>query len=154
MRTCNFCGETKALDEFPPSGGGYRRRKCRACYAPISREKAAAYHALHRERRLTTLRDRYEQDKVKVLAHYGSRCACCSEGELLFLTIDHIDNGGYRFRKKNNGSSHNNIYRWLVRNGFPDGYQVLCVNCNQGKHRNGGVCPHVSRRFNDQSASS
>lgn len=23
-----------------------------------------------------------------------------------------------------------------------DRYQLLCFNCNCGRHRNGGVCPH------------
>ena len=31
----------------------------------------------------------------------------------------------------------------LKRQGWPkDGYQLLCANCNQGRARNGGVCPH------------
>ena len=25
---------------------------------------------------------------------------------------------------------------------FPEGFQILCFNCNAGKHRNGGRCPH------------
>jgi hypothetical protein len=32
-----------------------------------------------------------------------------------------------------------------VRNGFPPGYQVLCMNCNHGKRMNNGVCPHKER---------
>ena len=35
---------------------------------------------------------------------------------------------------------------WLKTNGWPrEGYQLLCCNCNQGKTRNGGVCPHTVR---------
>jgi hypothetical protein len=31
-----------------------------------------------------------------------------------------------------------------VKQGFPDGFQTLCFNCNVGKYKNGGVCPHQS----------
>lgn len=145
MRTCKLCGEIKPLDEFPPGSGGYRKHRCRTCDAPISRKKAAAHHVLNREKRLAQFRESYERSKIAVLAHYGNRCACCGESEALFLTVDHIDNDGHRFRKKNNDGIHNNVCYWLVRNGFPEGFQVLCMNCNQGKHRNGGVCPHVTK---------
>jgi len=145
MRTCKVCGETKPLDQYPPSSGGYRKRVCRACDAPVNRRRTAAYYAANRETRTAVMRYRYEASKIKVLAHYGNRCACCGENEPLFLTIDHVDNDGHLFRKGNGGSRHNNVYQWLVWNNFPSGFQVLCLNCNQGKHRNGGVCPHVTK---------
>jgi hypothetical protein len=28
------------------------------------------------------------------------------------------------------------------KHGYPEGFQVLCMNCNWGRYRNGGVCPH------------
>ena len=34
------------------------------------------------------------------------------------------------------------MYGWLRRNSYPEGFQVLCHNCNLGKKINGGVCPH------------
>jgi hypothetical protein len=34
----------------------------------------------------------------------------------------------------------------LRKNGFPEGFQVLCANCNIGRHINGGICPHESNR--------
>jgi hypothetical protein len=30
----------------------------------------------------------------------------------------------------------------IIKTGFPDGYQVLCMNCNWGKRMNKGICPH------------
>lgn len=76
-------------------------------------------------------------------AYGGYKCACCGETEPLFLSIDHIDNNGAEERKLGlySGSGYG-FYRWLRKSGFPPGYQVLCMNCNTGKHRNGGVCPH------------
>lgn len=26
---------------------------------------------------------------------------------------------------------------------YPEGYQVLCYNCNCGKSINNGICPHL-----------
>jgi hypothetical protein len=33
----------------------------------------------------------------------------------------------------------------LCKNGFPKGFQTLCMNCNWGKYRNGGQCPHKGK---------
>lgn len=72
-------------------------------------------------------------------------CACCAEDEPSVLTIDHIANNGREHRLALGGRkfSGQKFYMWLKKSGFPSGYQVLCWNCNIGKYRNGGVCPHV-----------
>ena len=77
-------------------------------------------------------------------AYGGYLCSCCGEKEPTFLSIDHVNNDGNEQREKI-GQSPQRLYAWLRRNGYPDGYQVLCMNCNVGKHRNGGVCPHQVR---------
>ena len=76
-------------------------------------------------------------------AYGGYKCNCCDENEPMFLSIDHVDNNGAQERKSGqySGSGYS-FYRWLRKNGFPPGYQVLCMNCQVGKHKNGGVCPH------------
>jgi len=66
-------------------------------------------------------------------------CACCGETEIQFLTIDHLNNDGAKHRKEIN---HRRIILWLIEKNFPEGYQVLCWNCNSGRHYNGGICPH------------
>ena len=84
----------------------------------------------------------------EVYAAYGGFvCACCGETERLFLTIDHVENDGAKMRQEGtHGRSGTAFYQWLRRQGFPAGFQVLCLNCNIGKHRNGGVCPHQSEK--------
>jgi hypothetical protein len=80
----------------------------------------------------------------KVLDHYGAVCTCCGETERAFLTVDHIKNDGSKHRKEihcNNGST---LYSWLVKNNFPDGFQILCRNCNWAKFTL-GKCPHKKR---------
>lgn len=77
----------------------------------------------------------------QVIAGYGGKCACCGETEYHFLDIDHINNDGKPDRER--FDDFRAFYRWLRKNGFPrDNYQLLCSNCNQGKRRNRGICPH------------
>jgi len=48
------------------------------------------------------------------------------------LTIDHPNNDGAEERKRIFGkrtTAGQPFYRWLVQNGYPKGYQVLCFNC-------------------------
>lgn len=83
--------------------------------------------------------------KIEVLGHYASgllRCACCGDSHIEFLSIDHIDGGGTKHRKKIRISG-NKFYFWLRRNNYPKGYRVLCNNCNMafGAY---GYCPHRS----------
>ena len=85
-----------------------------------------------------------DRRRDEVFAAYGGyKCVCCGEAERMFLSIDHIDNNGNVERKSGAyRSSGTAFYLWLCKNKFPSGYQVLCMNCQVGKHKNGGVCPH------------
>ena len=67
-------------------------------------------------------------------------CSCCNENEIDFLSIDHIDGRKYlkNEEKKLVGPR---LYRFLIKNNFPSGYQVLCYNCNSAKSDR-GFCPH------------
>ena len=88
---------------------------------------------------------RYSQNqRAKVLDHYGCRCACpgCNETEPMFLTIDHVNGNGTQHRKEIGARQ---IYKAIIDSGFPDTYQILCYNCNCGRWRNGGVCPHIRK---------
>lgn len=77
----------------------------------------------------------------QVFEHYGNKCACCGETQAKFLTLDHVNNDGYLDRGKHTRGGHG-LYRQVIRAGFPETFQILCWNCNLGKHYNGGVCPH------------
>ena len=82
-------------------------------------------------------------NRILVLSHYSNgimKCACCKEDTFEFLTIDHINNNGNIERKRINKKGFS-FYCWLIKNGFPKGYQVLCMNCNWAKRVN-GICPH------------
>ena len=87
-----------------------------------------------------------------IMAYGGYECACCGETEPLFLSIDHVNNDGAEHRRQlgkfdgNGKGAGSQTMKWLKDNGYPEGFQVLCMNCNHGKARNNGICPHKSIR--------
>ena len=85
------------------------------------------------------------KDKQLVFEAYGGyACNCCGETMKECLSIDHVDNDGYSHRKEI-GKQGSAFYSWLVNNNFPQGFQVLCMNCQFGKKHNGGICPHKTK---------
>ena len=85
----------------------------------------------------------YDRIQAEIVEAYGGfKCACCGETEPMFLTIDHVNNDGAEHRRQIGAKPGSGFYQWLKSEGYPPGFQVLCMNCNFGKHRNGGVCPH------------
>jgi hypothetical protein len=94
---------------------------------------------LHRPELRENDRKRQQELRKVVLNHYGGKCACCGETTYEFLAIDHINNDGNEHRRKIGGSG--KLYSWIRANHFPDGFQVLCHNCNLAKGFY-GECPH------------
>jgi hypothetical protein len=171
MRTCKKCGETKPLNEFEVLNKekDWRRKECKTCvkkrvqsWTKKSKERIRKYHQEWYKQNRDVVIDRVnawvkanpEKRKKNALAHYyrlqyetlmaygGYKCACCGETEPMFLTIDHKNNDGAKHRKKIGSLGGARFYKWLRDHNYPSGFQVLCMNCNQGRHRNGGVCPH------------
>ena len=121
---CSKCKEEKPVSEFAIA----KERKCgHACSCKACDAK------------------RHRQLKIEVMTHYTGetpRCQCCGEMTIEFLAMDHINGGG---RKHYQAIKWGTIYRWLKKNGYPDGFQVLCNNCNMAKGMF-GACPHQLRR--------
>lgn len=62
--------------------------------------------------------------RAKVLAHYGETCACCGGWEKLQIrSLGVID------------PPRNGVYGWLIRNGFPAGFETLCISCRMSKSK-------------------
>lgn len=100
------------------------------------------------------MNERHKRDNLALRddvfnAYGGYVCACCGETMRECLTIDHVNNDGGKHRRelanKGRGAGGSSVYYWLKRNNYPPGFQVLCYNCNIGKYRNGGVCPHKEK---------
>lgn len=81
--------------------------------------------------------------KLDVLAHYGGKCSCCGEFDEIFLNIDHINQEGATHRKSMGSRTWGGklLYRWLQKNNYPEGFRVMCFNCNFAIYHR-GVCPH------------
>lgn len=108
------------------------------------REKNKKYYKRYKDKwyrdNSLRLRDYRLHVKQTVYDNYGNKCNCCGETEKKFLTIDHVNNDGYKTR--NGGGGTDKLYRQIIKEKFPDKYQILCYNCNLGKARNNGSCPH------------
>lgn len=114
---CVQCGQSAAVG----------RPRCSKCMAYVRRKQAKCA----------------VDTKRAVFDHYGRRCVCCGETTPEFLSVDHVDGGGTKHRESlAGGKSGSGFYRWLRRNNFPAGFQVLCFNCNCAKGFY-GECPHA-----------
>lgn len=88
-----------------------------------------------------------EKIRRHVIKHYSNGkmcCACCGENLYEFLCIDHIAGGGNKHRgeiKRGTGCA---FYVWLKKNHYPEGYRVLCYNCNSSLGHY-GYCPHQNK---------
>ena len=130
---CRSCGK-----RYPTVGRS--RFECDIC---LDKKKAQRNKPESKAKNREWQRNHAKKKRLETLNKYGGKCACCGEPEVLFLDFDHVNNDGYIHRKTMNKSG-NSIVKWVIKNNYPDTIQVLCSNCNQGKRRNGGICPHES----------
>lgn len=85
----------------------------------------------HREETLALDKRRNQELRALILLHYSDgilRCLHCKTTDIEVLCIDHTNNDGEKHRKTVESGS--KLYCWLKRNDFPEGFQVLCHNCN------------------------
>jgi hypothetical protein len=67
--------------------------------------------------------------KDELFSHYGGYvCVKCGNTDERVLTIDHVNGGGNKHRKEI-GKGGYSFYLWLRQNGYPSGFQILCMNC-------------------------
>jgi len=162
-RLCTVCRKIfpRTSEHFRPAKGDVDnlRSRCRNCDAAHDRARywknhkenlarQRQYQAKNRDRLYAYNRNwqsqRHRELKHDTIIAYGGRCACCGESEPAFLDIDHINNDGAEHRKEVGNTTR--LMLWLKRDGWPkDRVQLLCCNCNQGKARNGGICPHQDK---------
>jgi len=158
-KRCNRCKQTLPLASFSnnramPDG---LEHYCRPCKNEANRTYAAnnwagkreyykRYYAAHRDDQLAEQKAIRRGLRESALHAYGGdrpACNCCGETIPAFLTIDHVNNDGAAHRRQlGKGQGNLNFLRWLRNNQFPDGFQLLCFNCNIARHHHGGICPH------------
>ena len=109
------------------------------------KERGKNYYQTHKKESSERIKKYTKKLKELIMNHYGWRCNCagCPEKNPIFFTIDHVNNDGYKDKTKNGvrygGAS---LYVKVIKEGFPNKYQILCWNCNCGKRSNNGICPH------------
>lgn len=127
-------------------GRGKRRQMrgiCHDCAQPV--EKRGAWRCTKHSAKKRAYDARYSlRLKREVFNAYGGvYCACpgCDETRIEFLQIDHVNDDGAEHRRQYPSLSGITMLRYLKRNGFPEGFQVLCANCNGAKGHY-PACPH------------
>lgn len=129
-KTCSRCSTTQPIENYTVRRDArkpYIRGVCKHCYNQRTREN-------------------WKKLRAEIFNHYGWECKCCKETMREFLSLDHIHNDGYKDKNPNGDKkSGKELYLLVKRNGFPDTFQTLCMNCNWGKKVNNGKCPHESK---------
>ena len=108
-------------------------------------EKIKEYQKSYKPIKNKARREQNFKNRKFVIQHYSNKtnkCACCGEEEMYFLTIDHIEG---RAKWGHEGYTSGKLYRFLIKNDYPKGFQVLCMNCNLAKGIY-GKCPHEIMR--------
>ena len=155
---CRECG-VKLTDEnwypFNKKGHSYICKKCN--YERVkewrqnNRDKynqtAKIWQQNNRDRQNQLTNESNHRLINDIIDGYGGKCACCDETRREYLSIDHKNGSGRKYTREM-GSWGTQFYRWLRRNNYPEGFQVLCFNCNYGK-RDYGICPHDKQAFKE-----
>lgn len=131
LQHCSHCREAQKRTYADRISRGI----CRACSKP------AVTPRQHCQDHLDFFAARHTRARLMVFSHYGMKCACCGLDEFELLTIDHINNDGAEHRRLI-GAAGQATYKWLIKNGFPNGFQSLCWNCNESKRFGKGICYH------------
>lgn len=101
-----------------------------AKYRNIHKSESAEYYKSHKNELNIKNAERNRNVRLEVLMHYSNgtmQCKECGERNVEFLEIDHINGGGNKHKKTEGIGS---MYHYLRNNNFPEGYQILCSNCN------------------------
>jgi len=126
---CSVCGKPKELDT-------------KLCIECLSKKAQSTESWRNKPRNKNYGRMYVYKTKLEGLAAYGGKCNCCGETNFYFLELDHVYNNG-NIKRRAGDRTGAALWAQLKRQGYPkDEYQLLCANCNQGKNRNNGVCPH------------
>lgn len=138
---CEDCGEPQEYTRrVGPRKDGLVRKLCPACAKRRQSKDALKHYHRNRNEINPAKQLLHKQNRAIVIERMGGMCECCGETETAFMEVDHINDDGKQQRLKHPGQA--TIYWWLVKHNFPAGFRLLCSNCNRGRWRNGGICPH------------
>jgi hypothetical protein len=121
-------------------------KKCRHCLVETGphnvRRRAKLQYHICRNCEDGEDKIRRTRKKMHVLEHYGEKCVCCGITAPEFLSMHHINGDGSVDRKSGDGD---HIWDWIIKNNYPDTFQILCFNRHLSKSFS-GYCPHELQR--------
>jgi len=126
-KICRRCKECKPISEFWKD----KTRKDNLthwCIPCIKAQQHIWYYGDPKK----ALESHYEWErrmKREALTYYGRgklACVLCGQSNIACLSIDHIKGDGNAHKRK---IKRTRIYYWLKEQGYPEGYQTLCMNC-------------------------
>ena len=111
-----------------------KRRELNKKYVSENRAIVLEKNAAHARR----IRDHYRDIIFNHYSNNDIKCANCGIDVYSVLCLDHINNDGadHKRRLNKNGKKllgTSDLYRDIIKNNFPDNFQVLCFNCNYHK---------------------
>jgi hypothetical protein len=120
-KKCYRCSQDLPLENF----SNYKKTKDGKCYE---------CKECHNNRIKQYGKKRNKKAKQSVLHYYSNgtmSCVHCGFSDARALSIDHINGGGTKHRIEVLGANRGGtkFYEWLIRNTYPTGFQVLCMNC-------------------------
>jgi hypothetical protein len=123
-KICYVCGEEKSLQSFGKyysrenQSDNLRRNICEFC----------------RKDRL------YAKFRYFFFKEFDFKCQCCGESDIRFLTLEHVQQDGYKDR----GLSPIQLYRKAFEEKYDRSkWSCLCWNCNCATNHH-KICPHKS----------
>jgi hypothetical protein len=143
----------KANRDLPKNKANAKLRRAKP--ENIAKEKSRVSTPEYKNR-TKTIRDK---KRINICQIYSKRlsnsnipcCRCCGlNSDMDFLALDHIAGKrqmdsepelvklGYSSKKKSE-----TLHNWIIKNNYPDGFQVLCQSCNfaKGMKKNNNKCP-------------
>ena len=129
----------KAWYEAHRDGRTIKSREWRERNAKYLKRWRKVFYRKNKEKIRQYQKERNFEIKQEILSYYGNgklACVTCGETRIACLSIDHINGHGGEHRKSL-GLAGKAFYPWLKKQGFPLGYQTLCMNCQWVKRFNG-----------------
>jgi hypothetical protein len=138
-KKCNKCGKKLPFESFAQNRHtckecrkAYHRAHYKIAYPKYGRQKKREDYLANIEYYKAKGKERNLKIKTEVFTHYspnGVKCAHCGYNDIRALSLDHINGNGADYRRQTKTKGGSQYYYKLKREGYIDGLQVLCMNC-------------------------
>ena len=119
IKKCPICRTLKDITKF------YKDKSRKGGISRICKNCSNEYHIKRYLERKMIVINHYTQGKNTCMWYEG-----CNISDPDMLAIDHINNDGAKHRRK---TGKVNVPQWIIKNNFPEGFQILCHNHNYKK---------------------